>query len=1002
MKTRNCTPKPGSAYPTVAPKFSRITLISIISFSTILLILFGSSFSIFGEKERFEEDEEGIPHALKSFDLWGDMRTYPGTEMKAAAFAKSFDKSLQMTFDKQQTEARSLRTNTPPWTALGPWNFGGRLLSIGFHPTDPNIMWVGSASGGLYKTTTGGSGGPGGVSWTFVPTGFPVLGISSIVVNPSNADELYIGTGEVYNPGALAGGSTGAGHVRLFRGSYGIGILKTTDGGTTWTKTLDFTNSNIKGVMDMLIHPTTPSTVFAATTDGVYRTTNSGASWELIHNVPMAMDMVFKPGNPDVIYVGCGNFQSAGTGIYKTTNANAVTPTFSQLTSAALPSPISGKIMLAISANNPNRVYASIGRNPDIPAHTQGLYVSTNEGSTWAAAGAPSILGSQGWYGHDVAVSPTNASRVLWGELDTYLSTNGGTSFTQRGFWNQWDVNNQTVGDLTEGLSNTTTYVHADVHRIIASPHDATGNTFFLCTDGGLFRTTNGGTAFNTLNGGLNNLQIYAEMSIHPTNPDYILLGLQDNEAAIYQGTPGSRRIGNLGDGFHTTMNSTGAIQIVESYYFNRRRSTNSGGTFGAGSGAVPEVACFNVPMVYSDAPASSYVYAGTVNFKRSADNGATWTNLNGGAPIAGANNPAIAMAAPTNDIVYFSTGPGSGVRSKLWKTTNATAGSPSFSEIHGSLPDRYYSDIDADPIDPNRLIVTLSGFGSSHVYMSLDGGSNWTDIGAGLPDVPANTVKINPANRQQVYIGNDLGVFYTRVPTSGSLGASYPAVWTAYNEGITDAIMTSDIQFTNTGELRLATYGRGLWAREAAPHSMLPVLFVDFTVRVTEDGNLCRWTVTDQVNVAKYEVEYSRDGTNFKKIATVNAVPGTGDIKYENLHRIYNDVDGYYRVKSIDHDGMYEYTPVRVVKAQNRVSTITAYPNPTEGAFQVRIPLNRAGSVQVQLFAADGKLVQNSRHNLQEGTNIVPMNISGFARGTYRLVCISNEMTWRMNILKK
>ena len=284
---------------------------------------------------------------------------------------------------------------------------------------------------GLYKTTTGGAGAPGGYNWTFVPTGFPVLGISSIVVNPANPDEIYIGTGEVYNTSAFAGGSTGAGHVRLFRGSYGIGILKTTDGGTTWTKTLDFSNSSIKGVMDMLIHPTTPSTVFAATTDGVYRTTNSGASWTLIHPVAMAMDMVFKPGNNNVIYVGCGNFQSAGTGIYKTINANAATPTFSALPSANFPSPISGKIMLAISANNPNRIYASIGKNPDQASHVQGLYVSTNEGSTWAAAGAANILGSQGWYGHDVGVSPTNANRVIWAELNTHLSTNGGGGFTQ-------------------------------------------------------------------------------------------------------------------------------------------------------------------------------------------------------------------------------------------------------------------------------------------------------------------------------------------------------------------------------------------------------------------------------------------------------------------------------------------------------------------------------------------------------------------------------------------
>ena len=169
--------------------------------------------------------------------------------------------------------------NTAPWTELAPKNFAGRVLSIAFHPTNPNIMFVGTASGGIWKTTNGGTGGAGGINWQFVPTGFPVLGVSSIVINPANPNEIYAGTGEVYNnPTSIGGGPTGAGHIRLFRGTYGIGIIKSVDGGLTWTKTLDFSSSSVKGVMDMWIHPTTPSTVWAGTTDGIYRTTNSGAT----------------------------------------------------------------------------------------------------------------------------------------------------------------------------------------------------------------------------------------------------------------------------------------------------------------------------------------------------------------------------------------------------------------------------------------------------------------------------------------------------------------------------------------------------------------------------------------------------------------------------------------------------------------------------------------------------------------------------------------------------
>jgi len=549
-----------------------------------------------------EEKKGGIPAVLKQMDLWSEMRTYPNKVMDASEFNSSFQLSKAM-LASQATPNSPNSIMATPWVELGPKNFSGRILSIGFHPTNANIMWVGSASGGLWKTTTGGTGGPGGISWTYVPTGFPVMGVSSIAVNPTNGDEIYIGTGEVYN--SSPGGSTGAGHIRTFRGSYGIGILKSIDGGITWTKTLDFTNSSLKGVMDMVINPTTPSNVFAATTDGIYRTTNSGTSWTLIHNVPYSMDLVFKPGDPNVLYSGSGNFLSAGTGIYKTINANAATPTFSLLTSPNLPNPISGKIMLAMSAATPNKIYASIGKDP-LSSDVQGLYASTDQGATWAATGVANMLGTQGWYGHDIAVSQANSNNLIWAELNTFRSTNGGTSTTNTGIWSQWDIANTTVGDITEGVGNATNYVHADVHRITPSPHNT--NTFFLCTDGGLFRTTDNGATFNTLNGGLNTSQIYANMTVHPTNANYMLIGLQDNEAAVYEGNPGFRRIGNLGDGFHTAMNSTGTIQFVESYYFNRRRSANSGGTWGSGSGAVPagENACFNVPMVFSKAAGSA------------------------------------------------------------------------------------------------------------------------------------------------------------------------------------------------------------------------------------------------------------------------------------------------------------------------------------------------------------------------------------------------------------
>lgn len=982
-----------------------LNLTKILSFAILLGVALVLSLA---DRNLSEDDtvkpkkKSGIPGSMKAMDLWSDMRTYPSKIMDASSFSSSFQKASRMGLTAQSMSMLGVyATTTTPWTELAPKNFAGRILSIAFHPTIANTMWVGSASGGLWKTTTGGTGAPGGINWQFVPTGFPVLGVSSIVVNPLNANEIYAGTGEVYSYNPAGTGGTGAGHVRTFRGSYGIGIIKSIDGGATWTKTLHFDSSALKGVMDMVIHPTTPSTVFAATTDGLYRTTNSGTTWTLIHSSILVMDLCFKPGDPNVLYVSSGNFLSAGRGIYKTVNANAASPTFTAI-NTGLPATISGKVMLAISANDPSKIYASVGKDPNT-THTQGLYVSTNEGASWASVGT-NMLGTQGWYGHDVAVSQTDANRILWAELNTYVSTNGGVNKTNTGIWSEWDVNNVTVGDITEGQNDAvvTDYVHADVHRIIASPHDATGNTFFLCTDGGLFRTTNGGNNFNTLNGGLNTAQIYSNIAIHPTNPNYMLIGLQDNEAMVYEGNPGCRRIGGLGDGFHTAMNSAGTIQLVESYYFNWRRSTNSGGSWvSSPTGAVPEVACFNVPMVWSKTALSNYVFAGTVYFKRSTDAGANWSDLNGGSPIAGANNPCIAMAAPTNSIVYFSTAPASGIRSKMWKTTNGTAASPTFTEITGTLPDRYYSKIAVDPSDPNRLAVTLSGFGSSHVFLSADGGTTWCDIGGGLPNLPHNTVMFDPNNSATIYVGNDIGIFYANNVPTGALGSSQALTWTAYNEGFTDAIMVSDIAVTSTNKLRMASYGRGLWERDLAPTSNLPVSFKEFEVAVTSLGNQLKWTLSYQTNVARYEVEYSTDGLNFYKVGSVPAKSGPGDLTYTYLHAIQNNVNGFYRIKNIDIDDSYTYSSVEMVNANKIVSKLTVYPNPTTGMFKVKLPTSVNESVKLIIYDNSGRLVMLKNVKVQQGTAI-PVDITKVSRGTYQVVCEGEKTRWTATVIKK
>ena len=981
---------------------------NLLTITMLIGIVFSCKNGTKGEEEIDKDADTG--EVLQAFDLWTAMRSYPNPTINASTFSRGYTMAQSMSINARSEALDMDLPTTAPWTELAPLNFSGRILSMAIHPTNANIMFVGSASGGLWKTTNGGTGAANGINWVNVPTGFPVLGIGAIAINPANGNEMYIGSGEVYTISPPATGTVGhGGPDRLFRGSYGIGILKSTNGGTTWSKVLDFAASNLKGVSDILIHPTITNTVFAATTDGIYRTTNGGTNWTLIHNVVLANSLAFQPGNPDVLYAGVGNMGSTGVGIYKSTNANAATPTFTKL-AGGLPATISGKIEIAVTPANSNYIYASIGNHPLVQTDPEGLYRSTDGGATWSLRNTnTTVIGGQGWYAHDIGVSRTNAELVLWGELNFFRSTDGGTNISQTGTWSNWNVNNTTIGTLTEGSG--TGYVHADVHAIVNSPHDPTGNTFFICTDGGLFRTTNGGSNFNTLNGGLNTSQIYGNAAISATDPDYMILGLQDNEAFVYFGAPGCRRIANLGDGFHAAINpSNDNIGFMESYYLRVRRTTNRSGTYGGtlitnGSGTNPaEPTCFNGPYVI--APSNPNVfYGGTVRVKKSTNINAgtpTISNANGGAVLAGANNPILALAvAPLSDqILYASTVPAGGIRSKLWKTTN---GATSFTEITGTLPDRYYSEIAVDPTNSNRLAVVLSGFGSSHVYISTNGGTSWCDIGGGLPDVPHNTLAFDPDNTTTLYVGNDLGVFYAGNVPTGPLGASYFVPWTAYNDGFPDGVIASDILITPSPRmLRLATFGRGLWEREMGPMISLPVTNISLGVRRVSQENQLTWTVTGENNVSRYEAEYSINGRDFTSIGSVNARNAAEMQTYSYKHNISTTKDSYYRIKIIDIDGSVKYSSTEFIPADKNIPVFKVYPNPASAEVFVGLSATEEQAARYVIYDMNGSRVAMKNLKLSKGNQEIKIDISSFASGSYRLVLEYNGLKKSTTIIKK
>jgi photosystem II stability/assembly factor-like uncharacterized protein len=754
----------------------------LLSLSAVIFLL-AISFWLFWMPEKGEKSPERISGAYEALNFWSYQRAYPNKAIPDVAHYAAFEYAQK---NLQRSPGGQLAA-VDPWKEIGPHNLGGRTLAIVFNPQNPNTVYAGSASGGLWRSH---SGGRGPDAWDYIPTGFPVLGVSSIAFAPGDSNTIYIGTGEVYN---YQNAGTGAAY-RSTRGTYGIGILKTTDGGASWSKSLDWAYNQTRGVWAVKVNPLNPNTVWAATTEGTYKSIDGGASWVQKHNVIMANDLVINPADTNIVVVGCGNFGSTGHGIYRTIDGGE---TWSKQT-VGLPPTFGGKAHLSIYEADPGIVYASFGNGfgNGNPPNASWLCRSTDGGDTWNIETTLDYSKWQGWFSHDVAVNPTNSDEVFAIGIEIYKSTNGGGNLAQI----------STTGWFSgrippEGPEGPPSYTHADHHDIVYHPTDP--NIVYFGTDGGVFRTTDGGQTFESCNGGYQTGQFYNGFASAATDSLLSIGGLQDNSTAIYDGQLAwfVHLIG--GDGAWAAIDPTDENIMYGSWQvLNVLKSTNKGTSF------------FNIPVpgsnritvfiapyvVATDNP--QILYAGRDIVYKSTNGGSNWTQTTTSA-LDG--NPVFSMAvSPQNsNVVYVGTAPFITNRG-VFHTLN---GGATWQNITGSLPNRFPTDLTVDATDEATVYITFSGFGTSHVYKSTDYGTNWVDVGSSLPDVPANAVVVDPDSPQHVYVGNDLGVY---VSLDGG------ATWSEFNEGFPGAILAMDLSISPLNrKLRVATHGNGAYERD-------------------------------------------------------------------------------------------------------------------------------------------------------------------------------------------
>lgn len=662
-------------------------------------------------------------------------------------------------------------TDLSNWQALGPfthtntgsWSSGqARINAITVDPNDSNTWYIGTPAGGLWKSTNAGG------SWTTLTDNLPQIGVSGIAVDYNNSSIIYIATGD-----DDAGDTQSA------------GVFKSTDGGLTWNQTGLNPSNSPSSMNDIYINPSNSNMLWVATNQGVFRSTDAGTNWTNVLSGNIK-DIKLKPGDPSTVYAVSTNT------FYKSTDSGASFPT----TASGLPSG-SGRMVIDVTPANASYVYV-LAVNTSYSY--QGVYRSTNSGTSFTARNTSGPMGSctQGWYDLAFGVSTTDANQVYIGCLNVWQSTNGASSFTEINSWSN---------------PSGPRYTHADIHMIRSF-----NGRIFVCSDGGIYSSTNNGGNFSDHTGGVQASQFY-KVAVSPNNVNKMVGGLQDNGGHAYNNGSGNWLNYYGADGMDTAIDPTnddkyyGFIQNGGGLY----KSTNAGSS-SSGSVNQPGGSSGNwvTPLAMDS---NGELYAGYNRIYRLNASETGWVSL---ANLGGSANQ-MEIAPSDNTRIYVSVG------TVLKRSTDSGNTVTDVQTFGGTI-----KGIGVHATDPDTIWITTS----NSVHKSTDGGNTFANITGNLP-TSAQYMFLNDIVHQSghaqnpIYVATSLGVY--RTVDGGS--------WELFSNNLPNTIVT-DLEINIADQsITAATYGRGIW-RSSLPNCS--TLTADQEVAV--DGGAYQTTTTAEL----------------------------------------------------------------------------------------------------------------------------------------------------------
>ena len=645
--------------------------------------------------------------------------------------------------------------NGMQWRQIGPFR-GGRALAIEGIPGEPDTYYFGAVAGGVWKTIDGGG------NWAPLFDKEAISSIGAIAVAPSDHNVVYAGTGEA----AIRGNTT-----------YGIGVYKSTDAGKTW-KNVGLKDSRQIGAL--IVDPRNADVVLVAALGhafgpnqerGIFRTTDGGKTWTKVLSKDEntgGIDVIFDPHNPNIVFASLWQarrqpwfFSSggAGSGLYRSED-NGVT--WKHLEGNGLPDGILGKIGIAVSGADSNRVYAII------EAKEGGLYRSDDAGQHWSRINEDGRFRQRAWYFSKVYADPKSADTVYLLNTGAFRSVDGGKTF------------------------NLLPARHGDHHGLWIDPQNP--NRIGNVSDGGASISTDGGKTWTTLNN-QPTAQFY-HVAVDNAFPYHIYGAQQDNSNIGIASRSDSGVIGRedwfqAGDGecgfvvpdprdWHIIYSNSEGYAVRYDKNKEDVQDISPVPLDNSGHGAVDLAHRFQwvSPLMLSPHDPDTLYTAGECVFK-SADHGQSWTQISGDLTRNDKSKQQPSGGPLTNDITsveyydtVFALAESPLKKGTLWAGTDdglvqvTTDDGQHWSNVTPKMPEWSTVDlIDASPHDGSTAYVAvdrhkLDDF-KPYIFKTTDLGKTWSAIVNGIPEgAYVHAVREDPKKRGLLYAGTELGMF--------------------------------------------------------------------------------------------------------------------------------------------------------------------------------------------------------------------------------------------------